>query len=103
MSDDLFPHARWSRRKIAVLLYPFAAAAVAINLFMLSLMTQVFGLTALPPVWALALSAPLGIPATWLFARWVDRLLDEAAPPPKPTGTKQNQPLQTQRTPPDPK
>ncbi len=80
MSNDLFPNARWSRRKIAIVLYPFAAAAVAINLFMLSLMTQVFGLPALSPVWALGLSVPLGVPAAWLFARWVDGLLDEAAP-----------------------
>ncbi|SFJ41982.1 hypothetical protein [Celeribacter neptunius] len=79
MNDDLFPHARWSRRKIAVVLYPFAAAAVAINLFLLSLMSQAIGLTALPPVWALILSIPLGLPATWGFARWVERLLDEAA------------------------
>lgn len=77
-SQDLFPHARWSRRKIALVLYPFAAAAVAINLFMLSLMFQALGLTALPPVWALLLSLPLGLPATWGFARWVEQLLDEA-------------------------
>lgn len=79
MPNDLFPGARWSRRKIAVVLYPFAAAAVAINLFLLSLMGQAIGLPALPPVWALALSVPLGIPATWAFARWVENLLDEAA------------------------
>lgn len=79
MADHLFPHARWSRRKIAIVLYPFAAAAVAINLFMFCLVLQVFGLPALPPVWALVLSLPLGVPATMLFARWVDGLLDEAA------------------------
>lgn len=78
MTNDLFPHSRWSRRKIALVLYPFATAAVAINLFMVSLMTQALGLPALPPVWALGLSVPLGIPATFAFALWVEKLLDEA-------------------------
>ncbi|MGJ8561502.1 MAG: hypothetical protein ACSHX3_14810 [Litorimonas sp.] len=79
MTDDLFSGPRWSRRKITVVLYPFAAAAVAINLFMASLVTQVIGLPALPPVWALGLSVPLGVPAAMLFARWVEGMLDEAA------------------------
>ena len=43
----------WSAGKLAILLYIFAAAAVAINLFMLGLLLQVFGFTALPPVTAL--------------------------------------------------
>lgn len=79
MPNDLFSAPRWSRRKIAMVLYPFAATAVAINLFLLSLMSQAIGLPALPPLLALALSLPLGIPATWAFARWVEGLLDEAA------------------------
>jgi hypothetical protein len=78
-TQDLFPHARWSRRKIGLVLYPFAAAAVAINLYMLSLMLQAIGLTTLSPVWAVILSLPLGLPATWGFTVWVERLLDEAA------------------------
>ncbi|MDN3721345.1 hypothetical protein QW131_24620 [Roseibium salinum] len=60
------------------MLYPFTAAAVAINLFMLSLMGIAIGLPSLPPVTTIALSIPLGIPATWLVARWVRRLMDEA-------------------------
>lgn len=79
MADDLFSGPRWSRRKIAVVLYPFAAAAVAINLFLASLLSQAIGFTAISPVWAIYLSVPLGIPATLLFTRWVERLLDEAA------------------------
>ena len=61
------------------MLYPFAAAAVAINLFMLALMGQAVGLSALSPVTTLLLSVPLGIPATWAAGRWVRHLLDEAA------------------------
>lgn len=71
-------HTGWPFRKLAVLLYPFTAAAVAINLFMLSLMGQAIGLPALSPVACLWLSLPLGVPATWLVARWVRRLMDEA-------------------------
>jgi hypothetical protein len=80
MSDGKPPSApRWSRRKLAVVLYPFVAAAVAVNLFLASLLGAALGLPVLPPIWALILSAPLGVPATWATAIWVDRLLDEAA------------------------
>ncbi|ADZ68999.1 hypothetical protein [Polymorphum gilvum] len=64
--------------KLAVLLYPFTAAAVAVNLFMLALMGQAVGLNALSPHAALALSVVLGVPATWAAARWVRHLLDQA-------------------------
>lgn len=69
---------RWSRGKLAVVLYPFVAAAVAINLFLASLLGVHFGVPVLSPRLALALSLPLGVPAAWMAARWVDRLLDQA-------------------------
>lgn len=69
---------RWSRRKLAVVLFPFVAAAVAVNLFLASLLGASFGIPVLSPLLALALSVPLGIPATWAAARWVDHLLDQA-------------------------
>ena len=69
---------RWSILKLALLFYPFAAGAVAINLFLLGLMWQAINLPAIPPVTAVVLSVPLGIPATWLAARWVRHLMDEA-------------------------
>ncbi|PRY21877.1 hypothetical protein CLV78_108149 [Aliiruegeria haliotis] len=69
---------RWSVGKLAVLLYPFAAAAVAINLFLLSLMGQAIGLQAISPVLSIWLSIPLGIPAGWFAAKWVRGLMDEA-------------------------
>lgn len=72
---------RWPVWKLAVLLYVFAATAVAINLFMLGLMGRAIGLEALSPVTTLMLSVPLGIPAAWLAGRWVRHLLDEAAEP----------------------
>lgn len=69
---------RWSVRKLAILFYPFAAATVAINLFLLGLMWQAIGWPAIPPVTAVLLSIPLGIPATWAAGKWVRGLMDEA-------------------------
>lgn len=74
MTDD----ERWPVWKLAVLLYPFSATAVAINLFMLSLIGRAVGLPSLSPVAALLAAVVLGVPATWLAGRWVRGLLDEA-------------------------
>lgn len=60
------------------MLWPFATAAVAINLFLLGLIGLAAGLPALSPVTALWLSLPLGLPATWAGARWVAALIAEA-------------------------
>ncbi len=68
----------WPVKKLAIVLYPFTAAAVAINLFLLSLMGIALGLPALSPLTCIWLSIPLGIPATWAAARWVRGLMDEA-------------------------
>lgn len=70
--------ANWPLWKLGALLYPFVAAAVAINLFLLGLMWQAMGIPALPPVLCLILSVPLGVPAGWAAARWVRQLIDEA-------------------------
>lgn len=59
-------------------LWPFATAAVAINLFLLGLIGPAIGLPALSPVMSLILSVPLGVPATWVAARWVDSLIAQA-------------------------
>ncbi|MET1415386.1 hypothetical protein ABVF61_24145 [Roseibium sp. HPY-6] len=68
----------WSIRKLALLLYPFTAAAVAINLFLLGLIGISLGLPAILPVAAIWFSIPLGVPAAWWAARWVRGLMDEA-------------------------
>jgi hypothetical protein len=65
--------------RLALLLWPFVTGAVAINLFLLGLIGVSVGLPALPPVAALWLSLPLGLPATWAAAAWVRRLLRQAA------------------------
>ena len=71
---------RWPVWKLAILLYPFAATAVWINLFMLSLLLSWLGLPVLSPHLAAALALPLGIPATWAAGRWIRSLMDKAAP-----------------------
>ncbi len=70
----------WQRRKVrlVVLLYPFVAAAMAINIFLFALLGQALGLVALSPVASLVLGALAGFPATWLAARWVSALIDRA-------------------------
>ena len=67
-----------ARGRLYLLLYPFTTLAVAINLFMLGLMGPVIGLPAMPPVTALLISAPLGLPINWWVTRWVRGLIDEA-------------------------
>lgn len=64
--------------KLALLLYPFAAAAVAINLFMLGLIGTWIGLPALSPMQSLLGGAILGIPAGWACGVWLRRLMDRA-------------------------
>ena len=69
----------WPVWKLGLLLYPFATAAVAVNLFMLALLGSWIGLGTLTPMSAVWLSLPLGIPATWASALWVQRLLVQAS------------------------
>lgn len=71
-------HAGWPLWKLGLVLYPFATAAVAINLFMLGLMGPLAGLAVLSPETTLLLSLPLGLPATWAAALWVRRLIAAA-------------------------
>ncbi|WP_171177168.1 hypothetical protein [Ruegeria sp. HKCCD8929] len=69
---------RWPVWKLALLLYPFAAGTVAINLFLAGLIAHAVGYSALSPVASILWSVPLGIPATWAAGRWVRSLMDEA-------------------------
>lgn len=64
--------------KLGLLLWPFATAAVAINLFLLGLLGQAIGLVAISPVTALWWCLPLGLPATYAAARWVRSLIAQA-------------------------
>ncbi|MFA5538613.1 MAG: hypothetical protein WCZ72_10110 [Gemmobacter sp.] len=79
MANGAGDEGRWPLWKLGVMFYPFAAPAVAINLFMLMLLAQVLGLPAISPYTALTASVLLGMPAAWAAARWARSLLDEAA------------------------
>lgn len=68
----------WSVWKLAILLYPLAAGAVAVNLFMLALMGSFFDIPALSPIVSVVAGLVLGLPATWLTGRWVRQLMDKA-------------------------
>ncbi len=69
---------RWPVWKLALLLYPFSWGAMAINVFLLGLMWQGIGLTAITPVDSLWLGALVGVPANWFFAVKVRAWMDEA-------------------------
>lgn len=71
----------WSLRRLWLVLYPFIAAAMAINLYMLSLIWVWFGLPVLTPYQALAGGSMLGIPVAYVFARQVRKLIAQSDQP----------------------
>lgn len=68
----------WPLWKLALLFYPFVAATVAINLFLLGLIFNFVNWPNIAPIQAIIWSIPLGVPLTWLTGRWVRGLMDEA-------------------------
>lgn len=68
----------WPFWKIAVVLYPFAAGAAAINVFFLGLVGQAMSLPALSPSTSVLIGVVLGLPLAWIAARWVERLIERA-------------------------
>ena len=69
---------RWPIWKLSVVFYPFAAATVAFNLFLAGLITNLMGWGFLTPIESMIWSVPLGVPATWISAKWIRGLMDEA-------------------------
>ena len=70
----------WSTRTIALVLYPFAAGAMATNVFFASLMVSWIGLPVLSSLWSVGLGALIGVPATLAFARHIRTLMDKSEP-----------------------
>jgi hypothetical protein len=64
--------------KLIAAIYPFAAGAMAVNLFFLSLVLSWVGLPVLTPVQAVLGGLVLGVPIDWLFARHIRRLMAKA-------------------------
>ncbi|HRO10388.1 NnrT protein [Amaricoccus sp.] len=60
------------------LVYPFAAGAVAVNLFFVSLVLSWVGVPVLTPGLSVLGGCLLGVPVTWVFARHIRRLMTEA-------------------------
>lgn len=70
--------ARWSVWQITLVLFPFGAGAVAVNIFFASLISSWLGCPVISPQQAIAAGAIAGIPATYWFARHIRKLMDEA-------------------------
>ncbi len=68
----------WSRRKIALVLYPFGAGAMAVNVFFASLIASWVGGPVLFTGWSLVIGAVIGVPATYVFAGHIRTLMDGA-------------------------
>lgn len=72
------PATRRNLWRLGLILSPFVWGAVAINLFMLGLISASVGWPNLSPIATLVVAVPLTLPATWLAARWVGGLMDQA-------------------------
>ncbi|WP_426032133.1 NnrT protein [Cypionkella sp. TWP1-2-1b2] len=57
------------------MLYPFGLGAMAVNLFFAALIGSWLGLPVLTPVQSVLGGALLGVPASWLFASYIMRLM----------------------------
>lgn len=67
-----------TRGWLALILYPFAFGAMAVNVFFASLIVSWVGLPVLTPWQSVVGGAVLGIPATWVFAGHIVRLMQKA-------------------------
>lgn len=64
--------------RLTLILYPFGAGAMAVNLFFASLIWSWIGWPVLTPVQSVLGGAALGVPVTWAFARHIQRLMAQA-------------------------
>ncbi len=68
----------WSASTIAILLYPFGAGAMAVNIFFASLIGSWVGLPVISTWWSIAIGAIIGAPVAYVFARYIRTLMDKA-------------------------
>lgn len=78
MADAQDRSGRWPVWLLAVVLYPLAAGAAAVNLFFLTLMTQALGFGVLTPVQSIIGGLVLGVPFAWVAGKWMRGLIDKA-------------------------
>ncbi len=67
----------WPTHFIALVLYPFGASAMAINVFFASLIGSWIGLPVLSLIWSIGIGAVIGVPVTLAFARHIRTLMDK--------------------------
>ncbi|MGC1503873.1 MAG: NnrT protein [Sulfitobacter sp.] len=70
----------WPTKRIALVLYPFAAGAAGVNVFFASLLGSWMGGPLLSTAWSFGIGCILGVPAAIAFARHIRRLMDIAEP-----------------------
>ena len=63
--------------KLVAGLYPFAAGAMALNVFFTSLILGWAGWPILTPLLSVWIGLPLGLPAAWIYGRHLTRLMAE--------------------------
>ena len=68
----------WSKGRIALVLYPFAAGAAGVNVFFAALIGSWIGGPVLSTLWSFGLGCLIGVPATLAFAGHIRRLMDRA-------------------------
>lgn len=69
---------RWPVWAVALVLYPLAAGAAAVNLFFLFLVLQAVGLRALTPIESIVGGIILAVPFAWISGKWMRGLIDQA-------------------------
>ena len=67
-----------SLTRLTLILYPFGAGAMAVNLFFASLIWSWIDWPVLTPVQSVLGGTVLGVPATWVFARHIRGLMAKA-------------------------
>ncbi len=70
----------WPTWKIALVLFPFGAAAMAVNVFFASLIGSWVGGPVLSATWSIGLGCVIGVPATYAFALHIRRLIEQSEP-----------------------
>ncbi len=68
----------WTKGQITLVLYPFGAGAMAVNVFFASLIWSWAGLPVLTTWWSILIGAVIGLPVTYVFSGHIRRLMDHA-------------------------
>lgn len=68
----------WGAGRLTLALFPFGAGAMGVNLFFASLIGSWMGGPVLSPMVCVFGGMVIGLPATWVFARHIRRMMDDA-------------------------